>query len=561
MLKSNIILLAMLVTLAGCCRVDDGMVRGRRTVNAVMDQAESIMDDDARCADSLMHLIDSRSIRSKAQKARYALLYTAAEYKNYQPMTSDSLIMEAVRYYSISNNLDYRFLSFYYLGCVYEELNQYSDAAVAFTQSEQLVDLIDNDFWKGLLYSHLGVIFREACDYKLAIEYYTKSNSYFDNVAKEPYKLYALFDVADCKFYLQDYRDADSIMHFIENRSLMINDSLLYLDCFYGRLSHYVYLNECDSATAMLQKNGILIERSSCTPSYLEMMALYYNSVKEYDKSESYLERAWNCNLSETDSIYLYYVSSLIAEGKGEIKESLDFFRKYTSLQNKSLKTLLNQPITGAQKDYFRTVSELEAIKARNRVTVLVASIMIFLMIITCIFLIGLNLRRKTQQEIKDYLSTIENLTAQDTISQGKISMLNAQVREMLRQQFVASDYVYTRYYEQIDDNKKAERLFRVIKSQIDQFTAPKSISRIDELLNKTFDGIMDKVLSSKLDLKEKEMLLLRFILTGFSAKSIAAILGDTHVNINQRKKRLLDKISFYSPSVMEELRIALNAK
>ena len=78
-------------------------------------------------------------------------------------------------------------------------------------------------------------------------------------------------------------------------------------------------------------------------------------------------------------------------------------------------------------------------------------------MIITCIFLIGLNLRRKTQQEIKDYLSTIENLTAQDTISQGKISMLNAQVREMLRQQFEASDYVYTRYYEQIDDNKKAE--------------------------------------------------------------------------------------------------------
>ena len=550
----------MLVTLAGCCRVDDGMVRGRRTVNAVMDQAESIMDDDARCADSLMHLIDSRSIRSKAQKARYALLYTAAEYKNYQPMTSDSLIMEAVRYYSISNNLDYRFLSFYYLGCVYEELNQYSDAAVAFTQSEQLVDLIDNDFWKGLLYSHLGVIFREACDYKRAEEYYYWAKNCFEKAGKELHQLYALYYVGDCKINIHEFKDADSITSIVESRVNLVGDSLLYINCLYNRLYCALYLNASDSAIEILNKYISVIGIPN-TFSHLELMALYYNSVKEYDKSESYLERAWNCNLSETDSIYLYYVSSLIAEGKGEIKESLDFFRKYTSLQNKGLRVLLNQPITGAQKDYFRTVSELEAIKARNRVTVLVASIIIFLMIITCIFLIGLNLRRKTQQEIKDYLSTIENLTAQDTISQGKISMLNAQVREMLRQQFVASDYVYTRYYEQIDDNKKAERLFRVIKSQIDQFTAPKSISRIDELLNKTFDGIMDKVLSSKLDLKEKEMLLLRFILTGFSAKSIAAILGDTHVNINQRKKRLLDKISFYSPSVMEELRIALNSK
>ena len=130
----------------------------------------------------------------------------------------------------------------------------------------------------------------------------------------------------------------------------------------------------------------------------------------------------------------------------------------------------------------------------------------------------------------------------------------------MLRQQFIPSDYLYTRYYEQLDDNKKAERLYRVVKSQIDDFTGSRNIGHMDALLNETFGGIMDKLSSSSLDLQEKELLLLRFVLAGFSAKSIAAILNDSHQNINQRKKRLLDKISRVDPDLMKELDLALNS-
>ena len=87
-----VVLAAMLMD-TGCSRIDDGQIRGRKAVNAVMDRVEIIMDDDAQTADSLMRLIDANSIQGKKANARYALLYTAAEYKNYQEVTSDSLIM------------------------------------------------------------------------------------------------------------------------------------------------------------------------------------------------------------------------------------------------------------------------------------------------------------------------------------------------------------------------------------------------------------------------------------------------------------------------------------
>ena len=124
-----------------------------------------------------------------------------------------------------------------------------------------------------------------------------------------------------------------------------------------------------------------------------------------------------------------------------------------------------------------------------------------------------------------------------------------------------SSDYLYTRYYEQIDDSRKAERVYRVVRNQLKDFTNTKNLQYIDELLDDAFDGIMSKLLSSGLEFKEKDLMLIRFALAGFSAKSIAALLDESHQNINQRKKRMLDKIQIQAPKLMDELRIALNIK
>ena len=104
------------LTVTGCSRINDGKVRSGSAIDALMNKAESIMNSDAGMADSLMNLIDPNYLIGKERKARYALLYTESQYKNYQPFTSDSLILTAARYYSISNNIDNRFLSYYYLG-------------------------------------------------------------------------------------------------------------------------------------------------------------------------------------------------------------------------------------------------------------------------------------------------------------------------------------------------------------------------------------------------------------------------------------------------------------
>lgn len=539
---------------------DDGIVRGRKAASALMDSVEYLMDDYPEYADSMMQRIDSHSICNKKQRARYALLSTATHYKTYQPFTNDSLISEAVQYFSTSKNLDYRFLSYYYLGCVYMEIDKMTDASKAYAQAEYMVDKIDNDYWKGLLYSQLGLLFNLAIDYNRAEDYYIKSDYCFRQAGKKLHSLHALFNLSWTYSNKAEYDKADSVLCTLENNSILLEDSILYKDWLYKRLSCYVYWNNIDSATRLLNEYDLYVENTSSF-GYLIMMARYLNSINDYEKSVFFLDKAMKCYLSVSDSVYLYYESYKLAKNKGQLDKSLDYLQKYSSIQDSDVRNTLMKPILGAQYDIYRTVAELEMIKSRNKTTILISSFTVFFLMVLTLYIIGRYKKREADNRMRDYISTINELTTQISINQDKISNLNSRVREMLRQQFDSSDYLYTRFYEQIDDNKKAERIYRVVKKQLEDFTTSKYICRIDELLDEAFEGIMSRLSSADLDIKEKDLLLLRFVLAGFSAKSIAAILGETHLNISQRKKRMLDKIQLKSPKLMEELRIALNSK
>lgn len=533
----------------GCSQVHDGLIRGGRVIDAVMDRAESIMDDDAASADSLMNLIDSHSIRSKERLARYALLYTAAEYKNYQTFTSDSVIMMAVRYYSVGNNMDYRFLSFYYQGCVYLELGQLTDAAVALTQAEQLVDKINNKYWEGLLYSQLGDIFNESCDFNQAEKYFNMSEACFKSADKGLHRIYSLYAIGKTRIYMHDFRFADSIIQIVDNKAESIGDSLLHYDCLYNRLSCALHMNEVDTALKLYNRYVSVNEKPSKTPGYLEIMALYYNLVKDYDKSESYLNEAWECDLSGTDSIYLYYLSSLIAESKGHSKESLEYFQDYISLQNENMRAVLRQPILGAQKEQYRMLAENEFLKNRHAKTTLILCVVIFLHIIVIVLVTYHYKKKHMKEQLYDSLAVVEELS-------GKIEQLKNQVRVQFHERHDLSNRLYSMYFDyESQDKVTKQQLTVTINNLIKDYTAPDSVKKLDALINESYDGIMNRLSDEEIGLSDKEIQLLRFSFAGLSSKSVSVIIKESPQNIYQIKSRLLKKVKRNS----EELWSTLN--
>ena len=548
LLRNLVFFLAVILFETGCSRVNDGMIRGRKAVNAVLDRVEIVMDDNAALADSLIRQIDPQSVRGKEDRARYAVLFIAAEYKNYQIIPDDSLIMTAVRYYSISNNMEYRFLSNYYLGCVYSYLRRYSDAAAAFANAEQLISYIGNEHWKGLLYSQLGVIFNEACDFHRAEDYFLKAISCFENVGNEEYRVNAMLDLGKTKINNQEFREADSILRIVEIKAKILGDSIMLKDCLYNRLSCSVYMNEPDSATNILNKYGLIIDETSTSFGYLEMMVRYFITIKDYDKSDSFMKQAWNCAESEDDSIYLYYVSSMLAESKGQTEDALDYFRKYTSLQNDNLREVLSQPILGAQKEQYRIVAENELLKYRHARLTLILCVVIFLLIIVIVLVTYHYKKKRMKEQLYDSLVLVEELS-------GKIEDLKNQVRVQFHERHDLSNRLYSMYFDSESQDKITKQQLNVtINSLIKDYTAPDSVKKLDNLLNESYDGIMDCLADPEIGLTDKEVELFRYSFAGLSSKAVSVIIKESPQNIYQIKSRLLKKVRRHSEELWNKL-------
>lgn len=597
-----VLLLVLALNEVACTGFSTVHKYGNKAIATVLDSAELIMNDNPDLAYGLLESMDYRNIRLRKHQAYYALLYTEALYKNYLPIESDSLIMTAVLYYTKHNNLNLLFRAYYYLGCVYSELNCIPDAVVALSQAEKYVDYVSSNFSKGLLYSKMGAVFVDSFDYNRAETYFRKAIDYFDKAGKNLYKICSISEIGNIKMEQNQYNEAavyfDQVLELARSTG---EDE--YMSAFImNKLTNYVLAADTIGARLSVLEYLSLFGDQECDSRTLGTFARYYILIHDLTSARTCLDKAWQTPV-EPDSINLYFDEYLYQKQLGNMSEALHMYDQSMYLQNQNIYRILERPVVGAQRDYYRTVSELESVKARNRVIILMASTIIFILIILSYTLFYKNRERKAAARIRDYLFTIDGLISRETLSQetikglnailrektdsertdketihslnkrifelsawqsinkDKISILNMKVREMLRQRFLPSDFLYTRYYEQLDDKKKAERLYKVVKSQIDDFTSSRNIDRMDSLLNETYSGIMKKLSSAQLALQEKELMLIRFILAGFSAKSIAAILNDTHQNINQRKKRLLDKIARKSEGVMEELGIILSIK
>lgn len=207
----------LLLSFIGCSNSTDKLPYNSRAIDSIMDQAELAMDDKPEVADSLMRLIVPEFIHGKKRHARYSLMFTGAELRNHMYIANDSLILNAALYYSASKNTKYHFLSYYYLGCVYTELGRYVDAAIALAQAEQLADKIDNDYWKGLLYSQTGKLFRISHERNRAIEYFKKARACYENAGKEVHSMRAHNDIEGCKTEIVDSESQDSVMCQIQD--------------------------------------------------------------------------------------------------------------------------------------------------------------------------------------------------------------------------------------------------------------------------------------------------------------------------------------------------------
>ena len=122
---------------------------GKRTCRDTLLRAETLMETDPYAARDLLDSLERTekenlqsstfNKQSKRDAALYAILRTQTDYKCYVPLTSDSLIRTAVKYYGTPHRKDYHAaMAWYSLGCVASERKEDIKAIDAYLHALEL---------------------------------------------------------------------------------------------------------------------------------------------------------------------------------------------------------------------------------------------------------------------------------------------------------------------------------------------------------------------------------------------------------------------------------------
>lgn len=601
--RRTLLLVATGWILCGCGHTDEGKADRRHDILTLMNKAETIMDDDPETA--LLHLdsIESQSIRGRKIQARYALLCSEAMYKNGIEVDSDSLIMVAVRYYTIKKDLLKRYRSFYTLGCIYNDMGRYNDAAQALSEAERLAANVASQYQLGLLNTQLGMIYFNSFIFSRAESYYEKSAHCYELAEKDRHRMYALFDVARCRFELDDFDGCRSIIKEIMDWCSENDEEDLYYNCIENLMACSLYDYDIDDAKNAFEAFKSEYGVPQDDPYLLSLFANYYLILKRYDEALSFIDKAWKCEPQANDSINILYVESMILKETGNASSALDCFEQSITIQNENLRPLLQQSIMATQKDYYHNVSELESMKASRRASAIIIVVLISVLIIATVVLYHLYNKQKLKNEIADSLAIISDLTEKDRTNSQRIIQLDNElkdlsmtnessnrqlaelksrmtdlntaqethdrqvdelkdkVRELFSNQFTSLDKLYQDMirYEDVKNIDKAATFLNKVKSYFKEITSKSSQKKLDAIINETYNDLMIRLADPVFGISEGDLTIIRLLLIGYSIKTISSLTKDTPSNVYQRRHRLLRRIQGISEPMAAELRKVLN--
>ena len=391
-------------------------------------QAEAVMNEYPDSALNLLKGIEQTELQTREHHARYALLYSQALDKNYIDLTNDSLISIAVDYYKDRDDVRAKFLSYYYQGRIYTNANNLTQATLAYMEAEQLLDEFGDDYAAGLLYTQMGNIYRNYYDYPKALQSYRLSTEYFHKADKPLHKLYGM--LRQSSIYKSMNKETDSF-HILYNTLIEAketNQTSIIHSCLGDLIMLCLNMNKQEEAVSFYNEliNHYSIERM--TSSFYASLGLLMAKEKNVEKSQLYINKAWERARTQSDSVHLYYISSQVEQLSSSYQKAFSDLEQSITLQNRSVREALQQPILTTQMDFLRQKMELQKYKVQSeRQMRIIGVVLTILLVVAAVYGVSVYIKRQREK----YLKQIRKQVARIELLKDEKNGMEEEVRKL----------------------------------------------------------------------------------------------------------------------------------
>ena len=196
----------LIVTFAA---ISCGNIRDAR--NILLD-IETFINERPDSALVILNSFDASFLENRSVWAHHSLLHAQAKDKCYIDETDDSLMTQVVNYYENKRDKEKLFKAYYYLGRIQYNAGDYAESMLSYTKAEQVIDKVDDDFFKGLLYAQLGMLHQMYYDYAKALNSYQLAYRCYENAEMITHLWYTKYNIAYVLLEMKSYCEAEEIL-------------------------------------------------------------------------------------------------------------------------------------------------------------------------------------------------------------------------------------------------------------------------------------------------------------------------------------------------------------
>lgn len=527
---------------------------GERVVQMRLSEIGDFIDLYPDSALIAIRQIDTSILRTRANRAKYALLHAMALDKNYIDTADTRIIMPAVDYYEFHGSSVEKLKALMYLGTAQYNAGLYNQAIVSLGHADELSNGISDYNLKGILYSKIAEVFSKSQEYVQANDYLDKAIECFGISHRPDQQTLAQIMKANNHLQLMEWEAAEELLKDILSDNSLTDKQKGSVEGYYAMVISYNPSMPDTLAYRHFQRaiafNGSL-ENANQYCAYAYLLGLLGK------KAESDLLFG-GVDLSDCQNRYAYaYWKHRLYLHEGDFKQA--YYSLWSARHIVDSLTMANRSLSAAnaQRIQMESLSIQRQLKIQSLKGMLLSSLVIAILLATVAYGLYSRKRRKTIEEHNRMEIVINHLTRQiDEIKLEKAGL----VKEKTKASFKVLASLYEDVYHQlvIDESLSKEKAYEIINARTKILgNNDEARAEFEKSLNEESDKIMSSFRKDFPALKPEEYRLASLIFAGFDNTTIMIIMGITSLEYTRVKKNRLKNRIQKQPTPMRDTYLA----
>ena len=544
----------------------------------IMDTADAVMWTRPDSALAVLESIDTLSLKTRAQRARYSLLYTMALDRNHRDIPDLRIIKPAASYYERHGSNDDRMKMYFYLGVAQYDTGDPEAAITSYLRAKEYSSRSDNLVFRGIISSSISDVYLWNNNNSESILYCKEACDYFAQ-AKDSFRLWNTTGLLANRYSnIRDWAKADSIYSVFFSQP--IRDTSIYA----RQLLNFAWNNIFKPGSDPHESIDLFRKATGefdGTPSISDYGVYAYASeiIGDHRTANDVIRQLENVDSSSTIlKIWKYR----IFKHRGDYKDALVCLEQSIDDRDSEVLETVGQSVALAQSGYYEGKSLLLDKDRRLQRQMKWLIFLIALMVVASG--LGIYSRRKKmwQRQVEEisfindevnqrlnesllceaeHLRSIDSLKSANELAERNIRTLSEKLSDaaekeqmlmVLRAKYVqANKRQYThmnalcrRYLESSKTSRSGkDEIYAEVKEILAILDEPNQ-KELESMLDDNLDGIMTKLRAAIPDATEKDFRFISFLILGFDTKTIARMM-DYNVNtVYTKRYNIKEKIA-----------------